>query len=70
MACCVLQIENEYGYCGSDRAYLRSLLATARQQLGDGAILFTTDPPDLVHLGSLSGDGVFTCAPSAITFTL
>ena len=67
MACCVLQIENEYGYCGSDKAYLRHLLATARQQLGDGVILFTTDPPDQVQLGSLPGDEVFTCAPFAIT---
>ena len=59
----VLQIENEYGYCGSDKAYLRHLLATARQQLGDDVILFTTDPPDIAHLGSLPGDDVFTCAP-------
>ena len=61
----MLQVENEYGYCGSDRAYLRHLLATARQQLGDDVILFTTDPPDLAHLGSLPGDQVFTCAPCA-----
>ena len=62
----MLQVENEYGYCGSDRAYLRHLLATARQQLGDEVILFTTDPPDLVHVGSLPGDEVFTCAPSVV----
>lgn len=61
----MLQVENEYGYCGSDKAYLRHLLATARQQLGNDVILFTTDPPDLVHLGSLPGEEVFTCAPSA-----
>ena len=65
MACCSLQVENEYGYCGSDRAYLRHLLATVRQQLGDDVILFTTDPPDLMPLGSLPGDEVLTCAPSA-----
>ena len=58
----VLQVENEYGYCGSDKAYLRHLLASARQQLGGNVILFTTDPPDLAHLGSLPGDAVYTCA--------
>ena len=41
-------------------------LRPARQQLGDEVILFTTDPPDLVHLGSLPGDEVFTCAPSVV----
>lgn len=64
--CCALQVENEYGYCGSDKAYLRHLLATARQQLGGDVILFTTDPPDLAHLGSLPGGQVFTCAPPAL----
>ena len=58
----MLQIENEYGYCGSDKAYLRHLLASARQQLGGNVTLFTTDPPDLAHLGSLPGSEVYTCA--------
>jgi len=56
------QVENEYGYCGSDQAYLRHLLRTARQQLGGGVTLFTTDPPDIARLGSLPGDEVLTCA--------
>lgn len=56
------QVENEYGYCGSDKGYLRHLLATARQQLGDSVILFTTDPPDIARLGSLPGAEVLTCA--------
>lgn len=25
------QMENEYGFCGSDKVYLRHLVATARQ---------------------------------------
>ncbi|KAK9824996.1 hypothetical protein WJX81_007218 [Elliptochloris bilobata] len=56
----LVQIENEYGYCGSDKAYLRHLLASARQQLGGNVILFTTDPPDIAHLGSLPGAEVLT----------
>ena len=56
------QVENEYGYCGSNTVYLRHLLATARQQLGDNVILFTTDPPDIARLGSLPGAEVLTCA--------
>ena len=56
------QVENEYGYCGSDAGYLRRLLAAARRQLGDSVILFTTDPPDIARLGSLPGAEVLTCA--------
>ena len=62
MLAATAQIENEYGHCGSNRAYLRHLLRTARQLLGVGAILFTTDPPDIADLGSLPGDEVLTCA--------
>ena len=37
----VWQVENEYGYCGSNKGYLRHLLAAARRQLGDGVITLT-----------------------------
>lgn len=40
-----LQIENEYGFCGSDKDYLRHLVRTARAHLGDEILLFTTGPP-------------------------
>jgi beta-galactosidase len=56
-----LKVENEYGFCGSDRTYLRHLVATARQHLGDEVILYTTDPPPNVARGSLPGDEVYTC---------
>lgn len=57
-------MENEYGYCGSDPAYIRHLLGTARAALGDDVILFTTDPPALAASGSLPGGELFTCADS------
>mmetsp|Transcript_13310 Transcript_13310/g.40276 ORF Transcript_13310/g.40276 Transcript_13310/m.40276 type:complete len:730 (-) Transcript_13310:513-2702(-) len=56
----MVQMENEYGFCGSDKVYLRHLVATARQHLGDGVILYTTDPPHIVLQGSLRGDDVYT----------
>jgi hypothetical protein len=37
-----MQIENEYGFCGSDKDYLRHLVATARMHLGADVILYTT----------------------------
>lgn len=58
---CMSQMENEYGFCGSDRTYLRHLVATARQHLGDDVILYTTDPPPNVARGSLPGDEIYTC---------
>ena len=55
-------MENEYGFCGSDRTYLRHLVATARRHLGPDVILYTTDPPPNIARGSLPGDEVYTCA--------
>ena len=55
------QVENEYGYCGSDPGYIRHLLGTARAVLGDDVIFFTTDPPALAAAGSLPGDELYTC---------
>ena len=37
-----MQIENEYGFCGDDKDYIRHLIRTARTHLGDDIILFTT----------------------------
>jgi beta-galactosidase len=54
------QVENEYGYCGSDKGYLHHLLSTAKAALGDDVIFYTTDPPTLAAAGSLSGDEVYT----------
>jgi beta-galactosidase len=59
-ACC-LQIENEYGFCGSSKTYLRHLAATARQHLGNETILYTTDPPAIAPKGSIYGEEVYTC---------
>ena len=62
---CISQIENEYGFCGfNDKAYLGHLRDTARASLGSEAILFTTDPPNVVTMGGLYGDDVVSCAPS------
>ena len=59
--CCALQIENEYGFCGfNDKVYLQHLAATARQSLGKQAVLFTTDPPNVVTMGGLYGDDVIS----------
>ncbi len=55
-----LQVENEYGYCGSDSGYIRHLVQVAREILGDDVILYTTDPPTLAEAGSLSGKEVYT----------
>lgn len=59
---CLGQIENEYGFCGfNDKAYLQHLVDTARASLGSEAILFTTDPPNVVTMGGLYGDDVISC---------
>uniref|UniRef100_A0A1J3KAF8 Beta-galactosidase n=1 Tax=Noccaea caerulescens TaxID=107243 RepID=A0A1J3KAF8_NOCCA len=39
----MVQIENEYGSYGNDKAYLRNLVTMAREHLGDYVILYTTD---------------------------
>lgn len=35
-----LQVENEFGSYGDDKAYLRQLVALARKHLGDETILY------------------------------
>lgn len=56
----MLQVENEYGYCGNDRAYIRHLLRTAKAALGDDVVFYTTDPPSLAEAGSLPGNELYT----------
>lgn len=53
-------MENEYGFCGDSKPYLRHLIATARATLGPDVILYTTDPPDRAIRGSIAGDEVYT----------
>lgn len=62
----MVQIENEYGFCGPSYghertlAYLRALVKMARDALGDDVILYTTDPPNNAPNGTIPGDEVFT----------
>ena len=55
-----LQVENEYGFIGEDKPYIRHLVGLVRQHLGNEILIYTTDPPDVVHKGSLPGDEVFS----------
>ncbi len=57
----MLQIENEYGFCGfNDKDYLQNLVDITRASLGKEATLFTTDPPNVVTMGGLYGDDVIS----------
>ena len=48
------QIENEYSFCGQpDRPYLEHLVATVRHHLGPDVLIYTTDPPDVLDIGTL-----------------
>ena len=57
------QIENEFGFLGPNEPYLRHLLASARAALGEGALIYTTDPPPNIQKGSLAGGDLYSCAP-------
>ncbi|KAK9923630.1 hypothetical protein M0R45_032037 [Rubus argutus] len=63
----MVQIENEYGSYGNDKAYLRHLVSVARKYLGDDVILYTTDggSRETLEKGTIRGDAVF----SAVDFT-
>jgi beta-galactosidase len=56
----MVQIENEYGFCGDDKSYLRSLASIVRTHLSDRVLLFTTDPPGVAPRGTLAGEEVYT----------
>lgn len=59
------QIENEYGFCGSDKAYLRHLVGLARRCLGDDVILFTTGKGARAGLGVAPRSCTRTCTPGS-----
>ncbi|KAG2728794.1 hypothetical protein I3760_01G220900 [Carya illinoinensis] len=63
----MVQIENEYGSYGNDKAYLHHLVTLAHGHLGDDIILYTTDggSRDTLEKGTIRGDVVF----SAVDFT-
>ncbi|PSC67692.1 Beta-galactosidase 17 [Micractinium conductrix] len=56
----MVQMENEYGFCGEDKEYLRHLVNTTRQHLSQDALLFTTDPPGVAARGTLNGSELYT----------
>jgi len=63
-----VQVENEFGSYGNvagnpnDKAYLQHLIDTARAELGDEILLFTTDGGNagMMASGSLNGSSVIT----------
>lgn len=57
---CAQQIENEYGFCGEDKSYLRHLAGLVRTHLSSDILLFTTDPPGVAPRGTIPGDEVYT----------
>ncbi|TKY48267.1 Beta-galactosidase 17 [Spatholobus suberectus] len=63
----MVQIENEYGSYGNDKAYLHQLVTLARGHLGHDVILYTTDGGSRENLekGTIRGDAVF----SAVDFS-
>ncbi|XP_057771590.1 beta-galactosidase 17 [Salvia miltiorrhiza] len=63
----MVQIENEFGSYGDDKAYLHYLVKLARRHLGDDIILYTTDGGARENLekGTIRGDAVF----SAVDFS-
>lgn len=57
----MVQVENEFGSYGDDKAYLRQLAALARKHLGDETILYTTDggTRDTLNKGTIPEEGVY-----------
>lgn len=55
----MLQVENEYGYYGDDKAYLRSLVQLYREQ-GMDVPLFTSDGTKLTEIIDGSVEGCFS----------
>ncbi|WOK98605.1 beta-galactosidase 8 isoform X2 [Canna indica] len=63
----MVQVENEFGSYGDDKAYLHYLVDVARKHLGHGIILYTTDggSRDTLNKGTIAGEGVY----SAVDFS-
>lgn len=63
----MVQIENEFGSYGDDKAYLHHLVTLARGYLGDEIVLYTTDggTRETLEKGTIRGDAVF----SAVDFS-
>ncbi|KAM7480561.1 hypothetical protein LguiA_028774 [Lonicera macranthoides] len=63
----MVQIENEFGSYGDDKAYLHHLVGLARGHLGNDIILYTTDggSRETLEKGTITGDAVY----SAVDFT-
>lgn len=63
----MIQIENEYGSYGDDKAYMHHLVKLARRHLGDDIILYTTDggTRETLQKGTIPGDGIY----SAVDFS-
>ncbi|KAG0492129.1 hypothetical protein HPP92_005527 [Vanilla planifolia] len=57
----MVQIENEYGSFGNDKAYLHRLANLARFHLGNDTILYTTDggTKDTLDKGAIPEEGVY-----------
>ncbi|GFQ02276.1 beta-galactosidase 17 [Phtheirospermum japonicum] len=58
----MVQVENEFGSYGDDKAYLHYLVKLARKHLGDDIILYTTDggTRETLEKGTIHGDAVFS----------
>ncbi|CAL9044247.1 beta-galactosidase 8 isoform X3 [Musa acuminata AAA Group] len=63
----MVQVENEFGSYGDDKAYLHHLVTLARKHLGHDIILYTTDggSRETLDKGTIPGEGVF----SAVDFS-
>ncbi|KAK9734499.1 hypothetical protein RND81_04G143700 [Saponaria officinalis] len=57
----MVQMENEYGSYGDDKAYLHHLVELGRRHLGNDVILYTTDggTKETLEKGTIPGEGVY-----------
>ncbi|KAL5579483.1 hypothetical protein UlMin_011925 [Ulmus minor] len=58
----MVQVENEYGSFGDNKAYLHHLVRLAKDHLGDDIILYTTDggTRETLEKGTIRGDALFS----------
>ncbi|KAL6568261.1 hypothetical protein OROHE_003945 [Orobanche hederae] len=65
----MVQVENEFGSYGDDKAYLHYLVELARKHLGNEIILYTTDgggTRETLEKGTIPGDSVFSAMDAPI----